>query len=552
MKYPSINAVLISIFLNLMFISMIFAQENLTSLKIQEKIDQIWTTGQLDIGSATVASKLILPKLYERNDFQLIWQSLQNVTDLLNELKHIEGDGLNPEDYHLSTLLNQKLHIEQSESPEPSLLADHDILLTDSLIRLVGHLYFGKVDPENLHPNWRMTRKINDTDAVEEIEKTLGSHQLAEALKKIRPRLKSYNPMRAALKKYRDIQNAGGWEPIPEGATLKVGMRDERIPKLRKRLAATGHFQGTDTTSDHFGKELEKAVVQFQKTHRLIADGVVGKNTYTALNVPVSRKIDQIRVNLERCRWFCRNRPDEFMIVDIAGFRMYHYQNFNIQWSSKVQVGRSFRKTPVFNSRIKYVVFNPTWILPPTILKEDILPKIKKNPDFLQKMKFDVIDRNGRIVDPSSVNWSAYSGNNVPYTFRQAPGPHNALGRIKFILPNKHFIYLHDSPKRSFYALKDRAFSSGCIRVEKNIELAEILLNDPEKWNQQNILNVIDTLKTEKVNLPNPMPISLFYWTVSFDEKGNIIFKKDIYDRDGEVLNGLNEEFIMWQRRLLD
>jgi len=271
---------------------------------------------------------------------------------------------LNPEDYHLPILLIQKLHIEQSESPEPSLLADYDILLTDSLIRLISHLYFGKVDPENLHPNWRMTRKINDTDTVEEIEKTLRSNQLAKALKKIRPRLKTYNPMRAALKKYRDIQNAGGWAPIPEGP-----------------------IQGTHTTSDHFDKELEKALVQFQKTHRLVADGIVGKNTYAALNVPVSRKIDQLRVNLERCRWSCRKRPEEFMIVDIAGFRMYHYQNFEIKWTSKVQVGKSFRKTPVFNSQIKYIVFNPTWTLPPTILKEDMLPKIKKDPDFLKKMK---------------------------------------------------------------------------------------------------------------------------------------------------------------------
>ena len=552
MKYPSIKAVLISTFLNLIFISMIFAQENLISLKIQEGIDQIWTTGQLDIGYANVASKHVLPRLYERNDFQLIWQNLQNVTDLLNELKNIEKDGLNPEDYHLSTLLVQKLHLEQSESPAPSLLADYDILLTDSLIRLIGHLYFGKVDPENLHPNWRITREINDTDTVEDIERTLRSNQLADALKKVRPQLKSYNLMRGALKKYREIQEAGGWESIPEGPTLKVGMTDERIPALRKRLAATGHFEGTNTKSDHFEEELEKAVVRFQKTHRLVADGAVGENTVKALNVPVKRKIDQIRVNLERCRWISRNIPEEFIIVDIAGFRIYHYQNLNIKWTSKVQVGKSFRKTPVFNSQIKYIVFNPTWTLPPTILREDILPKVKKDPNFLKKMKIDVIDRNGRIVDPFSVDWSAYSGKNVPFTFRQSPGPHNALGRIKFILPNKHFIYLHDSPSRSFYALKDRAFSSGCIRVKKNIELAEILLNDSEKWNHQNIRDLIDTLETKKVDLPKPMPISLFYWTVSYDEKGNIIFKKDIYDRDGEVLNGLNQEFMMWQRRFLD
>ena len=552
MKYQSIKAFLISIFFNVILISTSFAQENLTSLIIQDRIDQILTTGQLDIGYANVASKQILPKLYERNNFQLIWKNPQNVTDLLNELGNIEEDGLNPEDYHLSTLLVQKLHLEQSDSPEPSLMADYDILLTDSLIRLAYHLHFGKVEPESLHPDWNMTRKINDTDPVENIEKTLRSAQLADALKKSRPQLKSYSLMRAALKKYREIQEAGGWEAVPEGPTLKVGMTDERIPKLRKRLAVTGHFEGTNTKSDHFDEDLEKAVVGFQKSYRLVADGAVGKNTYKTLNVPVKRKIGQIRVNLERFRWISRNIPEEFIVVDIAGFRVYHYRNFNIKWTSKVQVGKAFRKTPVFNSQIKYLVFNPTWTVPPTILREDIIPKIKKNPEYLQKMKISVIDRKGRIVDPSLVDWSKYSSKNVPYTFRQEPGTHNALGRIKFIFPNKHFIYLHDTPSRSLYARKDRAFSSGCIRVEKDIELAEILLNDPEKWNQQNIQNLMDTLETKRVNLPKPMPISLLYWTVRFDEKGKIIFKKDVYDRDEAVLDGLNEEFVSWQRRFLD
>jgi murein L,D-transpeptidase YcbB/YkuD len=552
MKYQSIKAFLVSIFFNVILISTSFAQENLTSLIIQDRIDQILTTGRLDIGYANVASKHILPKLYERNNFQLIWKNLKNVNDLLNELGNVEEDGLNPEDYHLSILLVQKLYLEQSESPEPSLLADYDILLTDSLIRLIYHLYFGKVEPESLHPDWNMTRKINDTDPVENIQRTLRSAQLADALKRIRPQLKSYNLMRTALKKYRESQEAGGWEAVPEGPTLKPGITDERIPIIRKRLAITGHFEGTNTKSDHFDEELEKAVVRFQKSHRLVADGAVGKNTYKALNVPVKRKIDQIRVNLERSRWISRNIPEEFIIVDIAGFRVYHYRNFNIQWTSKVQVGKAFRKTPVFNSQIKYLVFNPTWTVPPTILREDIIPKIKKNPEYLQKMKISVIDRQGRIADPSSVDWSKYSGKNVPYTFRQEPGPHNALGRIKFIFPNKHFIYLHDTSSRSLYARKDRAFSSGCIRVEKNIELAEILLDDPYKWNQKNIKNLIDTLETKKVNLPEPMPVSLLYWTVRFDEKGKIIFKKDVYDRDGAVLNGLKEEFVAWQRRFLD
>ncbi len=242
--------------------------------------------------------------------------------------------------------------------------------------------------------------------------------------------------------------------------------------------------------------------------------------------------------------------PSEFIAVDIAGFQVFRFKKKTKTWSSKVQVGKPYRKTPVFRSKIKYLVFNPTWTVPPTILREDILPKVKKNPGYLNKMKISVIDRKGRKVDPKSVNWSKYS-KSVPYTLRQEPGPHNALGRIKFIFPNKHFIYLHDNPSRALFERKDRAFSSGCIRVEKDIELAEILLDDPDKWNPESILKLLDTNKTRRVNLPQAKPIMLLYVTVWFDDNNNFIFKKDVYDRDRQVLEGLNEEFTIWQTRAI-
>jgi murein L,D-transpeptidase YcbB/YkuD len=163
-------------------------------------------------------------------------------------------------------------------------------------------------------------------------------------------------------------------------------------------------------------------------------------------------------------------------------------------------------------------------------------------------MKISVIDRKGRTVDPNSVNWRKYS-KNVPYTFRQEPGPHNALGRIKFIFPNKYFIYLHDTPSRSLFGRKDRAFSSGCIRVDQYLELAEILLDDSDKWNQKSIQKLLDTNKTQRVNLPRP--VLLLYRTISFDENNNIIFIGDVYDRDRRVLEGLNEEFSIWQTRAI-
>ncbi len=543
--------VLIVIILTLMNLCHTYAETDIAKEIIGERIDELWTTGKLNIGYSSIASKYWLPDLYERNDFRLLWQNQQNVEDLLNELKNIEDDGLNPEDYHLSHLLVIKLRLDDTETKDPKLLAEYDILLTDSLVRLCYHLQFGKVDPESLDPAWNMTRQVRNRNPVEAVEKRLQTGTLAEGLRKIRPENDYYRQLKAALKKYREIQEAGGWEPVSEGPTLKPGMTDRRISQVRKRLAASGDFKGALTGSEYFDEELEKAVIRFQNRHRLEDDGVIGKNTYGALNTTAKNIIDQIRVNLERARWAFHKLPPDFIAVDIAGFRVYHFDGDNQNWTSKVQVGRPYRKTPVFKSKVKYIVFNPTWTVPPTILKKDILPKIQKDTNYLRKMKISVIDHKGRVVDPDSINWSKYSGKNIPYTLRQEPGPQNALGRIKFIFPNKHFIYLHDTPSRSLFGRKDRAFSSGCIRVDKDIELAKLLLDDPDKWSRENIIKLLDTNETRRVNLPKPKPVLLLYMTILFDENNNIIFRKDIYNRDRAVLEGLNEEFKIWQTRVI-
>ena len=551
MRIQPVKTILVLIVLNLVIYTFCFAQVDSANLFIEEKIDELWTTGKLNIGFADIASKHWLPDLYERNDFQLLWQNPQNVEDLLKDIASIADDGLNPEDYHLSQLLVLKLRLDDVESPDPSLLADYDILLTDSLVRLCYHIQFGKVDPESLDPAWNMTRQVRNQNPVGAIEKRLRTGSLAQGLDNIRPEIDYYHLLKSVLKNYRTIQDAGGWETVPEGPTLKPGMTDQRISQLRKRLAVTGDFEGTVSDSDLFDEELEAAVIRFQNRHRLEADGAVGKNTYAALNITVKQKIDQIRVNLERARWVFHKMPPDYIEVDIAGFQAYDIEGANINWTSKVQVGKPFRKTPVFKSKIKYIVFNPTWTVPPTILRKDILPKIKKNPGYLSKMKISVIDRKGRTVDPNSVNWSQYS-KGIPYTLRQEPGPHNALGRMKFIFPNKYFIYLHDTPSQALFGRKDRAFSSGCIRVEKDMELAEILLNDPDKWNRESIQKLLDTNKTRRVNLPKPKPVMLLYVTIRLDEKDNLIFIKDIYERDRAVLEGLNEEFTIWQTRAIN
>jgi len=551
MRTTFMMAILVLIISNSVMYNPGLAQVESANIVLEEKIDELWTTGKLKIGYADIASKHWLPDLYERNDFKLLWQNPQNVADLLEDIGSIAEDGLNPEDYHLSQLLVLKLLLDGDESPDPALLADYDILLTDSLVRLCYHIQFGKVDPESLDPAWNMTRRVRNANPVAAIEKRLRTGTLAKGLRSIRPAIGYYGLLKGVLQKYRAIQDTGGWESISGDRTLRPGMTDRLVSQLRQRLAISGEFQGTVSDTDLYDEDLEKAVKRFQYKYRLVADGIVGKKTWAALNIPVKKIIDQIRVNLERARWVFHKLPESYIAVDIAGFRAYNFEGVTTSWSSKVQVGKPFRKTPVFKSKIKYIVFNPTWTVPPTILEKDILPKIKKNPEYLSKMKISVIDRKGRTVDPYSVDWSQYS-KTIPYTLRQEPGPHNALGRIKFIFPNKYFIYLHDTPSRSLYGRQDRAFSSGCIRVEKNIELAQILLNDPVNWNRDSIQQLIDSNITQRVNLPKPKPVMLLYVTIWFDQNDNFILKKDVYNRDRQVLDGLNEEFTIWQTRAIN
>jgi L,D-transpeptidase YcbB len=270
----------------------------------------------------------------------------------------------------------------------------------------------------------------------------------------------------------------------------------------------------------------------------------VGRATRAALNVPVECRIDAIRVNLERARWVLRVPLRDLVLVDIAGFHLHLYRGGRSVWTTRVVVGRAFRKTPVFRSKIRTLVLNPTWTVPEVILEKDILPAARRDPGFVARRRLRVIDRAGREVDPASVDWSRYrSARELPYQLRQAPGPGNPLGRIKFLFPNEHAVYLHDTPDRTLFAKAERAASSGCIRVEEPLELAVRLLADPERWSREALEREIATGRTETVRLGTPLPVVLMYWTVDFEEDGSVVFRRDLYGRDARVLEGLEAEF---------
>ena len=254
--------------------------------------------------------------------------------------------------------------------------------------------------------------------------------------------------------------------------------------------------------------------MHFQERHGLTADGVVGPATLRAMNVPVEARIDQIRINLERARWVMHELRGEFVLVNVAGFDVSYFRNDEPIWTSKVIVGRPYRETPIFKSMITYVVLNPTWTIPPGILVKDKLPILKRDPGYLKRNNIRVIDSAGREVDPHSVDWSRYSGGRLPpYQLRQDPGDDNALGLVKIMFPNPYLVYLHDTPSKSLFDKDERTFSSGCIRVQKAFELAELVLNDPVRWNRAALDAAVATKKTQTVNLARPVPVLILYWT---------------------------------------
>jgi murein L,D-transpeptidase YcbB/YkuD len=314
-------------------------------------------------------------------------------------------------------------------------------------------------------------------------------------------------------------------------------MRGPEIVALRERLAIGGYLPAHRTDSDLFDDELAAAVSEFQRQSYLDADGAVGPATRAALNVPVQARIDQVRVNLERGRWLLHEVTDRAVIVDVAGYKIYFLQNGKPVWQAGVQVGKPYRSTPIFKSNITYVTFNPTWTVPPTIFKEDILPKLRSNPGaYLAQNNMRVLE-GGSEIDASTVNWN----NPGKIMLRADAGPGNPLGQVVIRFPNPYSVYLHDTSHKELFDSSQRAFSSGCIRVERPLELVELLLNDSDKWNRSAIEAKIAEGKTQNVDLATPVPLLLAYWTVDVLDAQHIAFKPDIYKRDPPLLKALNK-----------
>ncbi len=493
--------------------------------------------GAVDAGAETDRLAAIRD-VYASRDFRLVWSDGRKpgprATEALGILGRADIEGLEPQDYAAPAGHHAPAFANATDA------ARFDISLSNTMLKFLGDLRNGRVAPGQIEPDLKVSHPTIDMRAA--LERLAGEADLRAVVEAYVSRNPVYRNLRGSLAAYRRLAEQGGWRPVPDGPKLVAPETGERVTALRARLQATKDLIEPANGSDAFDDDLEKAVKAFQKRHGLDPDGVAGTATFAALNVPVEDRIEQIKLNMERWRWMPDDLGARHILVNIAAFELHGVVDGSIRKRMRVVVGRDYRRTPIFSDAIRYLEVNPYWHVPPKIAVEDLLPKIRKDPAYLTNEGFTVLDGWGadaRPVNASQVNWASLGKGSFPYKLRQDPGPRNALGRIKFMFPNAHDVYLHDSPARELFRKNVRTFSSGCIRVEDAVGLAGFLLGLQADPAPDRVKVALADKQTTIIPLRQPIPVHLTYFTAWSDEDGTVNFRRDIYERDASLAAAL-------------
>ncbi|TDV98207.1 murein L,D-transpeptidase YcbB/YkuD [Halomonas alkaliantarctica] len=495
--------------------------------------------------SAVEAHPLPIAEFYQLRDGQPAWQAVRAVESLVAALNSLETDGLTPEDYHADRLLDE---FQRSQASSESAQAAFDIKATRSLLLALDHLERGKVNPRDVEPQWDAPRPERSYSLMRVVH-AVDDYALDNAIALARPSSAAYQQLRDALKQHYQLVNLGSVPYLDaRDEPLRPGDEDDDVSVLRQRLALWGEADlqvadssaypmiGVQAASNRrtFDAQLEAAVRRFQRRHLLQEDGVVGEQTRLALNTSVASRIDQLRVNLERARWIRPMQSSEPRVwVDIAGYRMHYVRPNGQHWDARVVVGTPRRETPIIHSTISHLTINPSWTIPPTIMREDVLPQVRADIDYLARKNIQVISPMGEPLAAEEIDWQRPGG----VMLRQVAGAGNPLGRVVVRFPNDDMIYLHDTPARGLFRRDQRALSSGCIRVEGVAELAQMLLQDTgSRYQMSSLLN---GGSDRNVNLSQRIPIALHYLTAWPNAEGEVEFRPDIYRRDAALLAAL-------------
>lgn len=508
-----------------------------------------------EIGGEELFSSVVIHRFYGERSFLPAWTKDAKLLEIAYEMRYeivqSQFDGLSPDDYHLPFINSYFDKVESvskaGQKPSNSDLAALDVLLTDAYVMLSSHLNMGKVDPESLKTTWNIQRTSPELRIDLRLESALAGGSIRKSFEELYPSFTIYKKMRDGLRQLFDDQSrftrepVAAWKPLKTDKSVKLGESNNIIPEIRKRLYFWGFLQPYETDEEKvYDSIMESGIKILQKRHGMEPDGVIGQGTIHAANQTPEDLISTASVNLERLRWLPDSIKDlELILVNTANFQLDFIQRRDTVLSSRVIVGKSYHSTPQFSAPMSYIVFSPTWTVPSSITRNEIIPAVKKDNQYLAKKNMKLLTSSGTVVDPNTVDWNKVTPRNFPYIVRQEPGEQNALGLVKFMFPNKYSVYIHDTPSRSLFAREDRALSHGCIRIQKPFELAKLLLSFDSNWNDEKIRLAMKQAREQTVMLDRKIPVVILYLTYWTDAMGNPYFRRDIYNRDAEIISAL-------------
>lgn len=482
--------------------------------------------------------------IYNPKEFTPIWVSDsgpgEKAASVFGMMKGCADEGLESNDYEItkiSALWNSR---------QPESLAELDTLLTYNFLKYIHDISRGQIKIRSAKPSLAPEANDGSFNPVESFTKAVEAQDIKAYVEGLAPSHLYYTNLKTALKRYMELEKEGGWNPVPAGNKINPGDNDSRVSAIIKRLKTTGELDHKykDSAKNHYDNTVKEAVQKFQSRHGLDADGVIGAGTIDAMNVSAAERVAQIKINMARWRWRDHDLGDKCIVVNIPAFDLTAYEKGEVILNFPVIVGRTDYQTPLFSSRISYLDFNPYWNVTPSIAAKEELQNIKKNPAYFQKKHIKVFTGRGADayeVDPGTVDWSKLTPQGMSlYRLRQEPGAWNALGKVKFMFPNNHDVYMHDTPTKPLFSRTVRAFSHGCIRLSKPLDLAYYVLSDQkEKWPRERIDKMYSEGKRGVVNATSSIPVHITYQTSWVDKNGIIYFNKDIYNLDRDLSKAL-------------
>jgi murein L,D-transpeptidase YcbB/YkuD len=470
---------------------------------------------------------------YAARGHTLAWLAPDGVTDItadaLDTLRLAAAHGL-PDSYGESDLRKSVEALEGARDAAAQTIATLDVRMTAALLQLGRHVATGRLRPRSIDARWNAKR--SPPDYVAALQAAADEETVPPFLDAVQPRHPEYAALRKALASLRAQANA--WPPIPR-APVKLGRwSPDVVLPLRRRLAASGYLSDTaNLDSPQFDADLETAVKAFQSHHRLPETGAVDRATIDALNVPVDDRIVQIEMNLERWRWLPDDLGARHFVVNVPQFHLIAREDGKSVLDMRVVVGKRGNETPLFSDTMETVVFSPYWNVPETIAVEETAPAIARDPEFLSRNNMEVVNAAGQVVAAENIPWEDPAALEQ-FRFRQRPGEGNALGYVKFLFPNEHAVYLHDTPADALFKRIGRAFSHGCVRVEEPEVLAKYVLRDQPEWTDAAIHAAMRSGDERHVKLAQPIPVHILYLTAWVDERGGLHFEPDVYGYDAK------------------